>query len=143
MFGFFRKKAAAAPPPALRDIAPEPPKASPAPPAAAEPAPALSGGDLHIPRARLSQKNLHMHYAINSIREELEAVDWYRQRADDTDDPELKEILLHNADEEIEHASMLLECVRRHDARFDKELREYLFTDGPLIAAEKKAMGRT
>ncbi len=133
MFEFLRRKQAAAPRPLLQAAA-EPPGPAPSP--------ALSGGDLHIPRARLSQKNLHIHYAINAIREELEAVDWYRQRADDTDDPELKAILLHNADEEIEHASMLLEWLRRRDARFDKELREYLFTDGPILAAEKKAMGR-
>jgi len=102
----------------------------------------MSSEVLHVPRERLSKQTLMLHYAIVSLMEELEAVDWYRQRADDTDDPELKAILLHNADEEIEHASMLLEWLRRRDARFDKELREYLFTDGPILAAEKKAMGR-
>ncbi|HEY0104468.1 MAG TPA: ferritin family protein [Rhizomicrobium sp.] len=141
MFGFKRRKPViAAAPPSLLHASPEPPRPAPSPPPSAPPP--LSGGDLHIPRARLSQKNLHVHYAINSIREELEAVDWYRQRADDTDDEELKAILLHNADEEIEHASMLLEWLRRKDARFDKELREYLFTDGPILSAEKRATGR-
>ncbi len=141
MFGFLRgRRAAAAPPKIEAAPAPEPPKPAAAPPA---PPPPLSGGDLHIPRAKLSQKTLHMHYAINSIREELEAVDWYRQRAEDTDDAELKAILLHNADEEIEHASMILEWLRRADARFDKELREYLFTDGPIVAMEKRVMGRS
>lgn len=102
----------------------------------------MSSNGLHVPRDRLARKNLHLHYAIDSLREELEAVDWYRQRADDTEDPELKAILLHNADEEIEHACMILEWIRRNDARFDKELREYLFTEGPLIAREAEAMGR-
>jgi hypothetical protein len=74
--------------------------------------------------------------------EELEAVDWYRQRADDTDDPELKAILLHNAKEEIEHACMALEWIRRNDPQFDKELREYLFQDGPIVEKEKQVMGR-
>ncbi|MBI1237755.1 MAG: ferritin [Alphaproteobacteria bacterium] len=97
---------------------------------------------LHVPRERLSRKNLHMHYAIDSLREELEAVDWYRQRADDTEDPELKAILLHNADEEIEHACMILEWIRRSDARFEKELREYLFQDGPIVGRENEVMGR-
>ncbi len=140
MFGFLRgRRQAAAPPKIEAAAAPEPPKPAPA----AAPAPPLSGGDLHIPRAKLSHKALHMHYAINSIREELEAVDWYRQRAEDTDDAELKAILLHNADEEIEHASMILEWLRRNDARFDKELREYLFTDTPIVAMEKRAMDRS
>jgi ferritin-like protein len=70
-----------------------------------------------------------MHRAIVSLMEELEAVDWYNQRADACSDPELKAILAHNRDEEKEHASMVLEWIRRRDPRFDKELRDYLFTD--------------
>ena len=129
MFEFLRRKQAAAPRPLLQAAA-EPPGPAPSP--------ALSGGDLHIPRARLSQKNLHIHYAINAIREELEAVDWYRQRADDTDDPELKSILLHNANEEVEHAAMVLEWIRRREPRFDKELKEYLFSTAPITQIEKE-----
>jgi ferritin-like protein len=102
----------------------------------------MSSEELHVPRERLSKKTLHLHYAIASLMEELEAVDWYRQRVDDTDDKELKSILLHNANEEIEHASMVLEWIRRNDPRFDKELREYLFTDGPIVGREEKAMGK-
>jgi hypothetical protein len=74
--------------------------------------------------------------------EELEAVDWYRQRADDTHDPELKAILLHNADEEIEHASMVLEWIRRREPRFDMELREYLFQPGSIVGREQEAEGK-
>ncbi|MEI9888704.1 MAG: hypothetical protein WDN08_19830 [Rhizomicrobium sp.] len=140
MFEFLRRRRAAAPPLSAPLAAPSATPA-PAPPPPASPPP-LSGGDLHVPRARLSAKTLQMHYAINSVREELEAVDWYRQRASDTEDEELRAILLHNADEEIEHASMILEWIRRNDPRFDKELREYLFTDGPIVAMEKRVMGR-
>jgi ferritin-like protein len=113
-----------------------------APPAS--PAPVVVGGGegIHVPSNKLSRRNLHLHYAINSLREELEAVDWYRQRADDTEDAELKAILLHNADEEIEHAAMILEWIRRSEPRFEKELKEYLFTEGPIVEAEKKVMGR-
>jgi hypothetical protein len=108
------------------------------------PAAATGGGGtgIHIPAGKLSRRNVHLHYAISSLREELEAVDWYRQRADDTEDAELKAILLHNANEEIEHAAMLLEWIRRSEPRFDKELKEYLFTDGPITGVEEKAMGR-
>ncbi len=80
-----------------------------------------------------------MHYAISSLIEELEAVDWYRQRADDCDDPELKKILLHNAREEIEHASMALEWIRRNDGEFDEQLKEYLFTEGSIAGHEEEA----
>ena len=65
--------------------------------------------------------------------EELEAVDWYRQRADDCDDPELKKILLHNMREEMEHAAMVLEWMRRNSKDFEEQLKEYLFTDGPIM----------
>jgi uncharacterized protein len=47
--------------------------------------------------------------------EELEAADWYDQRVLATDDAELRAILAHNRDEEKEHASMLLDWLRRHD----------------------------
>ena len=97
----------------------------------------MSSEVLHVPRERLSKSTLHLHYAIASLMEELEAVDWYRQRADDTDDAELKAILLHNANEEIEHAAMVLEWIRRREPRFDKELKEYLFTSAPITHIEE------
>jgi ferritin-like protein len=73
-----------------------------------------------------------MHRAIESLKEELEAVDWYHQRVDVCHDPELKAILAHNRDEEKEHASMILEWIRRQDPRFSDELKDYLFTDRPI-----------
>jgi hypothetical protein len=96
----------------------------------------------HIPLERLSRRTAQLHYALASLMEELEAIDWYRQRADDTEDEALKAILLHNAGEETEHAAMILEWLRRNDPRFGKELKEYLFTDGPITELENKAMGR-
>ena len=82
------------------------------------------------------------HYAIASLMEEMEAVDWYRQRADDCDDPELKAILLHNAKEEMEHAAMVLEWIRRNDEQFDGQLREYLFTEGSITGQEEESAGK-
>ena len=69
-----------------------------------------------------------MHRAIVSLIEELEAVDVYNQRADICTDTELKEILLHNGNEEKEHAAMLLEWIRRQDPDFDKQLKRFLFS---------------
>lgn len=83
----------------------------------------------HEPVDQLSAKTRDMHRAIVSLMEELEAVDWYNQRAEACDDADLKAILSHNRDEEKEHASMLLEWIRRNDHSFDKEMRDYLFTD--------------
>ncbi len=86
----------------------------------------------HEPVDELSDETKDMHRAIVSLMEELEAVDWYNQRVDVCKDPDLRAILAHNRDEEKEHASMLLEWIRRQDHSFDKELRDYLFTDKPL-----------
>ncbi|HZP42122.1 MAG TPA: ferritin-like domain-containing protein [Candidatus Binatia bacterium] len=76
------------------------------------------------------------HRALASLGEELEAIDWYDQRVDVTGDAELKAILAHNRDEEKEHASMVLEWLRRRDAAFDTKLREYLFTEGSIVRRE-------
>jgi uncharacterized protein len=97
----------------------------------------MSSEQLHAPRERLSKETMALHQAITSLMEELEAVDWYRQRADDCDAPALKEVLLHNMREEIEHATMLLEWLRRNSADFDHQLRTYLFRDGAILEIEK------
>ena len=99
----------------------------------------MSSENLHAPRERLSKQTLAMHQAIVSLMEELEASDWYRQRADDCDVPALKEILLHNMGEEIEHASMILEWLRRNNPVFEKQLKTYLFTDKNILKVEKDA----
>jgi len=83
----------------------------------------------HEPVSELTDETRDMHRAITSLMEELEAVDWYNQRVDACNDPELKAILAHNRDEEKEHAAMVLEWIRRRDATFDKELKDVLFTD--------------
>ena len=87
---------------------------------------------LHEPAGALSAETIDMHRAIVSLIEELEAVDWYPQRFEACKDPELKAILAHNRDEEKEHAAMVLEWIRRRDATFSKELKEFLFTQKPL-----------
>jgi len=102
----------------------------------------MASDNLHAPRERLSKNTLAMHQAITSLMEELEAADWYKQRADDCDDAALKEILLHNMREEIEHAAMVLEWLRRNSPDFAKELKEYLFTDGDIAKKEEKATGK-
>ena len=88
----------------------------------------MSSVGYHEPVEELSDETRDMHRAIVSLMEELEAVDWYNQRADACRDPELKAILAHNRDEEKEHASMVLEWIRRNDPTFSKELKDFLFT---------------
>ncbi|MBI1397261.1 MAG: ferritin [Betaproteobacteria bacterium] len=89
----------------------------------------MSNEGYHEPVDELGDEVRDRHRAIVSLMEELEAVDWYDQRVSACKNPELQAILAHNRDEEKEHAAMLLEWIRRHDASFDRQLREYLFTD--------------
>jgi ferritin-like protein len=92
----------------------------------------MSSEGYHEPVGELSDATRDMHRAIVSLMEELEAVDWYSQRAEACKDAELRRILEHNRDEEKEHAAMVLEWIRRRDPRFSKELKEYLFTTKPI-----------
>ncbi len=89
-------------------------------------------GAYQEPATELSDATRDMHRAILSLVEELEAVDWYNQRVNACKDDALRAILAHNRDEEKEHAAMLLEWIRRQDPTFEKELRDYLFTDKPI-----------
>jgi len=87
---------------------------------------------LHEKADKLSAETLEMHRAIVSLIEELEAIDWYNQRADVCENGELRAILEHNRDEEKEHAAMLMEWIRRQDPTFGKELKDYLFTEDAI-----------
>jgi ferritin-like protein len=98
----------------------------------------MSNEGYHEPIGELRDETRDMHRAIVSLMEELEAVDWYNQRVDACKDTDLKAILAHNRDEEKEHAAMVLEWIRRKDGRFDKELKDYLFTEAPITSLEHK-----
>ena len=99
----------------------------------------MSSESLHAPRERLSPGAISLHQAIASLREELDAVDWYRQRAEDATDPALQALLLHNMREEMEHAAMLIEWIRRFDRDFEQHLRTYLFSEGAILQIEAAA----
>ncbi len=101
----------------------------------------MASDGYHEPLELLSEDTKNVHRAIVSLMEELEAVDWYQQRADACSDEQLAEVLRHNRDEEIEHACMVLEWLRRNVPKFDQELRTYLFTDVPITGAEAAATG--
>ena len=90
----------------------------------------------HAPYELLKPETRDMSRAIHSLMEELEAIDWYGQRMDVTDDDDLRRTLEHNRDEEKEHAAMVLEWIRRRDPKFDEHLRTYLFTSGDVLAIE-------
>jgi ferritin-like protein len=96
----------------------------------------MSSEVLHEDANKLGPEVIDQHRAIVSLMEELEAVDWYNQRAKATSNPELRAILEHNRDEEKEHASMALEWLRRSDPKFAQHLKTFLFTEGPVTEIE-------
>ena len=97
-----------------------------------------NSAQFHESEDRLQPRTMEHHRAIVSLMEELEAVDWYDQRIDATEDEELRAILVHNRDEEKEHAAMVLEWLRRRDPEIDRFLRQYLFIDGSITAIEEE-----
>ena len=99
----------------------------------------MASEGLHEPEDRLRPETIDRHRAVVSLTEELQAVDWYDQRIDASTDDELKAILRHNRDEEKEHASMVLEWLRRRDPVLDGHLRTYLFTEGSITEREVEA----
>ena len=98
-----------------------------------------TSAEWHEDYDRMSEKARDFSRAVKSVQEELEAVDWYNQRAQATKDEQLRRILEHNRDEEIEHAVMGLEYLRRISPVFEKHMRTYLFTEGDITAIEEKA----
>jgi len=95
--------------------------------------------DYHESWDALPEQARDIHRAITSLKEEIEAVDWYHQRVVMCSDPQLQKILAHNRDEEIEHAVMTLEWLRRNMPKWDKNLRTYLFTTGDITTLEAEA----
>jgi uncharacterized protein len=101
----------------------------------------MSSESYHEPIELLSEDTKNRHRAIVSLKEELEAVDWYQQRAEACSDAELRAVLSHNKNEEIEHAMMTLEWLRRNDATFAANISAYVGASGPIVAVEQGATG--
>ncbi|QQK07873.1 encapsulin-associated ferritin-like protein [Miniphocaeibacter halophilus] len=95
--------------------------------------------DYHEPEVELTEKVRDQVRAINSLKEEIEAIDWYMQRVAVASDQELKDIMWHNAKEEMEHTMMTLEWLRRNMDGWDEQMRTYLFTDKPILEVEEDA----
>ena len=98
-----------------------------------------TSAEWHESYEQMSEETLNFSRAVKSVQEELEAVDWYNQRAEVTKDKQLRRILEHNRDEEIEHAMMALEYLRRISPVFNKHMRTYLFTEGDILEIEERA----
>ena len=91
----------------------------------------------HEPLELLSEDTKNTHRAVVSLMEELEAIDWYQQRAEACSDPELSAVLTHNKNEEVEHAMMTLEWLRRKSPVFDDNIGTYLNSSGPITEVEE------
>jgi len=101
----------------------------------------MSSENYHEPLDLLSEETKNLHRAIVSLCEELEAVDWYNQRAEACSDAELRAVITHNKNEEIEHAMMNLEWIRRNNAVFDANIGKYIKSSGSIVAVEAESSG--
>jgi ferritin-like protein len=101
----------------------------------------MSSDSYHEPLELLSEDTRNLHRAIVSLCEELQAVDWYHQRAEACSDPELRAVITHNENEEVEHAMMNLEWIRRHSSAFDANIKKYVGSTGSIVAVESGAGG--
>jgi ferritin-like protein len=102
---------------------------------------AMSSESYHEPIELLSEHTKNTHRAIVSLKEELEAIDWYQQRAEACTDEELRSVLTHNKNEEVEHAMMTLEWLRRTNPVFGTNIATYLNSSGPILEVEKQKTG--
>jgi hypothetical protein len=100
--------------------------------------PAMSSESYHEPIELLSEDTKNTHRAIVSLKEELEAIDWYQQRAEACSDDELRSVLIHNKNEEVEHAMMTLEWLRRKVPVFGTNIDTYIKSSGPILEVEKE-----
>jgi ferritin-like protein len=100
-----------------------------------------SMSEYHEPESELSAHGRDLHRALTSLKEEIEAIDWYNQRWEASRDESLRSVLAHNRDEEMEHAVMTLEWLRRNMPPWDHVLRTYLFTKDPISAIEERVEG--
>ena len=101
----------------------------------------MSSESYHEPIELLSDDTKNTHRAIVSLKEELEAIDWYQQRAEACTDGELRSILIHNKNEEVEHAMMTLEWLRRSVPVFSTNIGTYINSSGPITEVEKQSTG--
>lgn len=90
----------------------------------------------HEPPENFSTAALDIARALHSLKEEIEAVDWYHQRLENCSNAQLKKILKHNREEEIEHACMVLEWLRRNMDGWEGNLKKYLFTRNEITQIE-------
>jgi uncharacterized protein len=97
----------------------------------------MASTGFHESEEHLTHRTRDLHRALVSLQEELEAIDWYQQRIDAAHDEELRAVLGHARDEEMEHASMVLEWIRRRSPEFDAALRARLFVEGSIIGREE------
>jgi len=67
----------------------------------------------------LNEYTRNLERARQSLIEELDAINKYQERIDNCKDKELKKVLEHNKDEEKEHATMLIQLIRKKDKTQD------------------------
>ncbi|MFW5895162.1 MAG: ferritin [archaeon] len=85
--------------------------------------------DYHEPLSLLTDATMDYHRVLRSIIEELEAIDWYHQRAVASNNSLIIKLMEHNRNEEIEHACLGLEWLRRNRSEWSGKIDKYMNND--------------
>jgi len=92
----------------------------------------------HEPADELSQETRTLVRIMTSLKEEIEAINWYEQRISVENDKEAKAIMENAQQEEFKHFGMDLEFVLRKKEKFRTTLKEILFTRGDIVKLGEK-----
>ena len=85
------------------------------------------------------EEEINLMRARQSAVEQLQAMNWYQERINATQDKSLKRVFAHNRNEEKEHFAFLVGWIREHDPvqdrAFTKKLEEAVVCDGRRISS--------
>lgn len=89
------------------------------------------------PDSLLPDREKDIARVIASLVEEAEAIQGYEQRIAASKDPEVKQMIAHTQEEEMEHFAMELEWLTRKMPVWREKLKEILFVDGDIVENAK------
>ncbi len=75
---------------------------------------------------------------ITSLIEEADAINWYQQRIEASNEQEVKDIMRHAQEEEFEHFAIDLEWLTRRMPQWKETLQAILFQEGNIIENAEK-----
>lgn len=98
----------------------------------------MSTDQYHEPPAELSEEVRTRVRILTSLKEEVEAINWYEQRISVEKDKDAKAIMENAQHEEFKHFGMDLEFLLRKMEKWRTTLKEILFKSGDIVKLGEK-----